>query len=299
MRVDASEIKTFRECGRKHQLSSRNRFHLRPLSPNDNLVFGTQFHECLAMMYLGTSLDKILEFINREVKDSVYWKTMDTMVKGYYNGPYQQDKDRYVVVDIEKSFNYKLCDVVNPDTGEIEDLVACGSIDMVCIDVETGRMVGFEHKTTKNFRPDIYNLIDEQPHLYTWALKKILEDYHTQGKYLEITETGPILINQVRKLQTKFDYLRVPCNYSARATEKFMASFVESATKIYLGQNNQEEISPGYMKCQMCDYATICLHYGYDDIDKEDLLQEFDGEFAVREADHLDEKTQRHVEDSD
>ena len=49
MRVDVSEVKSYRECKRKHQFSSRNRFHLRSTIPNPNLVFGTQFHEVLAM----------------------------------------------------------------------------------------------------------------------------------------------------------------------------------------------------------------------------------------------------------
>ena len=108
MKVDVSEVKTFRECKRKHQYSSRNRFHLRAVTPNDNLIFGTQFHECLAMMYMETPLDKILEWVNQEVKDAVHWKVMDCMVKGYYNGPYQEDKERYVVIDIEKSFEYPI-----------------------------------------------------------------------------------------------------------------------------------------------------------------------------------------------
>lgn len=318
MRIDVSEVKTYRECTRKHQFSSRNRFHLKPVIPNDNLVFGTQFHECLAMMYLGTSLDKILEFVNDEVKDSVHWKVMDNMVKGYYNGPYQADKDRYVVVDIEKSFNYpigakgyfgdldKLTYVLNPadewyavdeDGVTYEPIIACGSIDMICIDVTTGQLVGFEHKTAKNFRPEVYDLVDEQPRLYSWALKKILEDYHKKGKYLEVLEIGPIYLNQVKKLQTKFDYKRSICKYTDIDLAQFMRSFINSAQEISRGRNVLPE--PGYMKCSMCDYADLCMHYGYNPIDKDELLQEFDGEFVERDVDHLEEKTSRHNAEAD
>lgn len=312
MKIDVSEVKAFRECKRKHQFSSRNRFHLRPIKPNDNLIFGTQFHEVLAMMYMGTSLDSILEWINREVTDSVYWKTMDTMVKGYYNGPYQEDKKRYVVIDIEKSFNYPL-DIKDsgPVNGEIkyvqsedgwvavddegethETICACGSIDMICIDTQTGTLVGFEHKTAKNFRPDIYDLVDEQPRLYSWALKKILEDYHAQGKYLEVQETGPIYLNQVRKLQTKFDYHRSICQYTDTDLARFMQGFIRSAHLIADGVDILPE--PGFMKCQMCDYADLCMHYGYNDITLDDVKEEFEGEFEVRDVDHLEEKASRH-----
>lgn len=317
MRIDVSEVKTYRECKRKHEFSSRNRFHLRPIVANDNLIFGTQFHEVLAMMYMGTSIDTILEWINREVTDSVQWKVMDNMAKGYYNGPYQVDKDRYVVVDIEKSFNYPIgfigeatTDIVSikkDDTDKWigvdsegivhEAICICGSIDMICIDVQTGRMVGFEHKTAKNFRPEVYNLVDEQPRVYTWALQKILEDYHAQGKYLEIFETGPIYLNQVKKLQTKFDYKRDVCEYSASDLHNFMTGFCNTALAI---ANKDDTIpTPGFMKCQMCDYADLCMHYGYADIDKEELLEEFSGEFEERECDHLDEKAQRHNPEAD
>lgn len=315
MRIDVSEVKSFRECKRKHQFSSRNRFHLRPIVPNDNLVFGTQIHECLAMMYMGTSLDKILEFVNSEITDSVYWKTADTMIKGYYNGPYQTDKDGYVVVDIEKSFCYPV-GIVGIALAEIVDyqkdlegnwiaidadgiiheaIVACGSIDMVCIEVATGRFVGFEHKTAKNFRPEIYDLVDEQPRTYYWALKQILEDYHKQGKYLEVTECGPIFLNQVKKLQTKFDYKRSVCQYKEEDLSRFMKGFVRSANLIADGTDILPE--PGFMKCSMCDYADLCMHFGYCDIAVADVQKEFGDEYEVREFDHLDEKASRHVEE--
>ena len=321
MRIDVSEIKTFRECKRKHQFSSRNRFHLRPIAPNDNLIFGTQFHEVLHMMYLGTSIDKILEWINTEVTDSVYWKTMDTMTKGYYENVYLKDKDRYVVVDIEKSFNFPIgfigeeqmnidsgyydiefrknaegkWEAVNGDGTIYEAIVACGSIDMICIDVQIGMLVGFEHKTAKNFRPAIYDLVDEQPRLYSIALRKILDEYHSQGKYLEVTEVGPIYLNQVRKLQTKFDWHRSECKYTDIDLARFMAAFVKDAKRIAAGGLELPE--PGFMKCQMCDYADLCMHYGYNDIDKDELVKEFEGEFEIRDVDHLEEKTSRHNED--
>lgn len=322
MRVDVSEVKTYRECHRKHEFSSRNRFHLRPIAPNDNLIFGTQFHEVLAMMYMGTSLDKILEWINDEVTDSVYFKIMTCMANGYYNGPYQEDKDRFQVIDIEKSFNYPVgCKdlyavssrlltyskdedgnwVAVDENGEIHEAISiCGSIDMVVIDKETNTMCGFEHKTAKNFRPEVYNLVDEQPRVYSWALKRILKDYHDQGKYLDVKEVGPIYLNQVKKLSTKFAYERAACQYTEGDLNNFMQAFVNTVKRIAIHGNDPLDMlpQPGYMKCSMCDFADLCMHYGYEDIKLDALTKEFDGEFEVRDHDHLDEKAQRHNEEA-
>lgn len=325
MKIDTSEIKTYRECHRKHEFSSRNRFHLRPIKSNDNLVFGTQFHEVLAMIYLGTSEDKILEWITREVTDPQMNRMMNNMFEGYYHGPYQQDKERYVLVDIEKSFNYPIA--VNPtavvgeytvdhepwdfkqvngqwvavdNNGELYDAICvCGSIDMICIDTKTGKLVGFEHKTAKNFRPEVYDLLDEQPRVYSWALRRILGDYHAQGKLLEVTEVGPIYLNQVKKLISKFDYQRVTCMYTDEDLSNFMKLFERDMYKVAMYTYDPEDSlpTPGYMKCQMCDYADLCMHYGYANIQIDDLVKEFDGEFEVRDHDHLEEKTSRHVEE--
>lgn len=323
MRVDVSEIKTYRECHRKHEYSSRNRFHLHPIVPNDNLIFGTQFHEVLAMMYLGTSIDKILEWIDKEVTNPTHFRIMSTMAEGYYNGPYKEDKERYEVVDIEKSFNYPIgikdpnelgvdeayfgikyskdengdWIAVDADGQMYETVCVCGSIDMVVIDKRTNKLCGFEHKTAKNFRPEVYNLIDEQPRVYSWALKRILQDYHSQGLYTDIHDTGPIFLNQVKKLQNKFAYERSVCTYSAEDLANFMELFTRDAQHIANHTDDPTDAlpQPGYMKCQMCDYADICMHYGYANINKEELIKEFSGEFEVRDHDHLDEKAERHV----
>jgi CRISPR/Cas system-associated exonuclease Cas4 (RecB family) len=287
MRIDVSEIKTYRECKRKHQFSSRNRFHLVPTKPADNLIFGTQFHEILHSIYLGVPLDKILAWIDKEITDPVYWKTATAMAEGYYKEIYlPQDKDRYKVIDIEKAFEF-------PITGDSE-IVACGSIDMIALDVQTNELVGFEHKTAKNFRPDVYNFVDEQPRLYSVALRKILEEYKKTGRVANDVTIGPIYLNQVKKLQRSFDACRTECRYSEEDLSRFMKSFVASAKDI--SEDNKEELpEPGYMKCQMCDYADLCMHYGYAPINKDELLDEFEGEYHEREVDHLDEKSERAI----
>lgn len=326
IRVDCSEVKFLKSCARKHMYSSRNRMHLQPTIPNENLIFGTQFHEVLAMMYLETPLDKILEWIDREVTDPVKLRVMNAMATGYYDDPYQKDKKNYVVIDVEKGFCFPIdvvdgplqCDFkymlapMNPDDANSatewiavdaygavhETICACGSIDMICIEVPTGRLVGFEHKTAKNFRPDVYDLVDEQPRLYTLALARILADYHAQGKYLEVQESGPIYLNQVKKLSSKFDYKRVSCSYTLEDLAAFRKDFANKAKAIATGACGDAP-SPDFMKCQMCDYADLCAHYGYKEVKKEELLDEFEGEFEVRDHDHLDEKASRHNDDAD
>lgn len=313
MKIDVSEVKTYRECKRKHEFSSRNRFHLRSTIPNANLEFGTKFHEVLGKMYMGEPIEKILNWINENVTDSVQWKVMDNMARGYYNGPYQQDKERYVVVDIEKSFNYPIGAVDDnmypivhfvegdddnwlgvDENGDVHEAICiCGSIDMICIDKETGKLVGFEHKTAKNFRPEVYDLLDEQPRVYSWALQRILEDYHRAGKYTEVITTGPIFLNQVKKLQTKFDYHRSVCEYTESDLRNFMLAFMQTVDNIADAPDVCNP-DPGFMKCQMCDYADLCMHYGYANINKEELLKEFEGEYIVRERDHLEEKPSQH-----
>lgn len=291
MRIDVSEIKTYKDCQRKHLFSSRNRYHLVPNKPNDNLIFGTQFHEVLHMIYLGSPLEKILAWIDKEVTDSVHWKVMDNMAKGYYNGPYQQDKERYEVIDIEKKFQYQPFE-------SNKDILLCGSIDMVCIDKTTNKFVGFEHKTAKNFRPEVYDLLDEQPRVYTWALKRILEDYHKEGKYLDVKEVDCVILNQVKKLQTKFDYQRVECRYTDGEIEAFMHYLSNTISDIAFSASASDP-QPSFMKCQMCDYADLCMHYGYEMPKEDDILNEFEGEYEVRDHDHLDEKAERHNDISD
>lgn len=293
MKVDVSEVKSYRECKRKHELSSRNRFHLRPTIPNPNFQFGTQFHECLHAMYLKTPIESILKYIDDNVTDSVLWRVMTAMVKGYYEGPYQIDATKYEVLDIEHSFEYPL---INDETGEPVGTNVCGSIDMLVKDLDTGLLVGFEHKTAKNFRPEVYDLVDEQPRVYFWAMKKTLEDWHAQGQHLDITGVDCVILNQCKKLQTKFQYQRVECRYDDEDLANFMKSFEHTAMQIVADEPEAPE--PGYMKCSMCDYATVCMHYGYKHIDLDNLLQEFEGEFEVRENDHLEDKTKRVVEEA-
>lgn len=291
MKVDVSEIKSLRSCERKHQFSSRNKFHLVPTVPNPNLFLGTVFHECLHSMYMGTSVGNILKYIENNVKDSVQYAVLTNMIKKYYEGPFADDMIRYTVVDIERSFQYPL--YISEDTGEVVEV--CGSIDMLVIDNDTKMLVGFEHKTAKNFRPDIYDLVDEQPRVYFWAMQQILKEWHKQGQHLDIIGVDCVMINQVKKLQRGFDYKRVECRYPEEDIANFFTGFIRDAQRIQRPEDLVTVPQPDFMKCQMCDYVSLCMHYGYKKVDMDDLLEEFEGEYKVREQDHLEDKTVRIV----
>lgn len=290
MRIDVSEVKCYRECKRKHEFSSRNRLHLRLIVSAPNLVFGTLYHECLHMMYLGASIDKVLAMAAKEVSDASELRMITQMITGYYTAVLPADLEQFQILDIEKSF--KMDSGIITNEGELVEY--CGCIDMVAIDRNTKQLVGFEHKTAKNFRQPIYNLVDEQPRLYSIALKQMLEDYHKKGLHLDIESTGPIYLNQIKKLMSKFEYKRDACVYSDKDLQNFYKAFKETAVQIVA--NGPESPEPGFMKCQMCDYQTLCLQYGYEDIDLPALLNEFGEEFIVRDVDHLDEKVERSEE---
>lgn len=305
MRFDVSEMKTASECGRKWQLSSRNAFHLRPKVANPNLFFGSLFHECLHTLYLGGDIDKVVEQAVREcVGDSAQQKVIENMLRGYYDQVLLDDLSRYKVLDIEHSVNFDLpVNDVDPETGEqLDPIHVCGSIDMVTEEIGTHAIWGFEHKTASKFRPDIYLAMDEQPRVYFIELMHLVEqmniDYYAKYKEPGPYTVGGIFINEVKKSQRKFEYLRRPCKYSKRQMEAFVKLLVQRALRIRDMKNDPSLCStdPGYLKCQMCDYATICQMYTYDFLDKDAILDEFAEEFEVREVDHLDEKVERRIE---
>lgn len=325
MRVDVSEIKTFKACKRQWQLSSRNRFHLTPRVAPPQLALGTIFHEALAQLYLGVSLDKVMEMVRKEMSNDSDGALL-AMIPGYYNNVLPGDLDRFKVLDIEHHFEFIPTtsdgeplfpfNYVIDETGEIVGepaLTICGSIDMICLDVEQNKIYGFEHKTCKNFRDESYLWMDEQPRVYTWALQKYVEEYNAKryDTYLEdvlngynVVEPEPatlggIYLNEVKKLLRNFQYHRTLCIYSDEDLDNFMKSFFSTCSQLEHMVNNNDFAAPqpNYFTCQMCTFRTICSTYMYNNLDKETVLEEFQEEFVEREEDHLDEKMERSLEE--
>lgn len=198
MKVDVSEIKTFKACRRQWKLSSRNKFHLRPIVAAPQLALGTIFHEALAQLYLGVEYDKVMAMVRREMqtdKDAA----LLAMIPGYYQKVLPGDLERFQVLDVEHHFNiapvtsegeylFPLEQAKNPDGTDMVDnngepvmvpsLTICGSIDMIVLDKEQNKIYGFEHKTCKDFRDDTFAWMDEQPRVYTWALQEYVRNYN-------------------------------------------------------------------------------------------------------------------------
>lgn len=317
MKVDVSEIKTFKACARQWQLSSRNRFHLRPMVTPPQFAFGTLFHESLAQLYLGVSLEKVMTMVRREMQTDTDAALL-AMVPGYYKNVLPGDLDRFTVLDIEHHFNiapttsqgeylFPLVPSTDPKTGEhIYDangdpvmepgLTICGSIDMIVLDKEQGKIYGFEHKTCKNFRAESYLWMDEQPRVYTWALKQYIQQYNQQHS-TEYT-LGGVYLNEVKKLLRQFQYQRTLCTYSDEDLDNFMRSFFNDCKNCKHAVDNDSYAAPkpSYWSCTMCSFNSICSTYMYENLDREKILHEFSEEFVERTEDHLEEKTERSTE---
>lgn len=315
MRVDVSEIKTYKGCKRQWKLSSRNGFHLRPLVTPSHFALGTIFHESLHQMYMGVELDKIMKFVRQEISHDNEAALL-AMVPGYYKKVLPYDLDRFKVLDIEHHFNFVPAD---PETGEVIDaeVEVCGSIDMICLDVAENAIYGFEHKTCKNFRDSSFMWMDEQPRVYTYALMLYVQEYNAKKdmEYLrawsewqkagEVPELEPakpepatlggIYINEVKKLLRDFKYQRTLCKYPEGDLTNFLRAFFGTCSACHqsVESNDPAYPAPSYFGCSMCDFKTICETYMYSTLDQKTVLEEFKEEFKVREGDHLDEKTER------
>lgn len=307
MKIDVSEIKTFRHCKRQWQLSSRNQFHLTAMVQPTAFAVGTVFHESLHKLYLGKDIEDVKQYIaNSEVSkdDKVL---LYSMIQGYYRNVLYKDQERFDVLDIEYHFEIpvkEMCVELGIPVelvADCEDVTLCGSIDMICVDKQTGEVWGFEHKTAKNFRNEVYCWMDEQPRLYYAALlrrvKQLNEQLHREGK-LAYYELGGVYINEVRKLIRASESKRTPLSYPDDDLRNFMYGLLTSVAECHKMVNDDRiprVPQPDYMVCTNCMFNTICQTYQYADIKLPELLDEFSMEFKVREQDHLEEKTEVEV----
>lgn len=314
MKVDVSEIKTFKACRRQWQLSSRNRFHMRPIVTPTQFALGTIFHESLAQLYLGVSLDKVMAMVRREMKTDNEAALL-AMIPGYYNKVLPGDLDRFTVLDIEWHFEVppttsdgeylfpiehqvdaktgELCYDDNGDPIMVPSLIICGSIDMIVVDKAEGKIYGFEHKTCKNFRDESFLWMDEQPRVYTWALQHYIRNYNE--KHGTDYTLGGVYLNEVKKLLRQFQYQRTLCTYTDEDLDHFMQAFFTDCTacKHAVDNNSYAAPKPSYFSCGMCSFKTICSTYMYAPLNESEVLEEFKEEFVKREEDHLEEKTER------
>lgn len=323
MKIDVSEIKAFKACRRQWQLSSRNKFHMRPRVTPPQFNLGTIFHEALHQLYLGVSLEKVMTMVKKEMMSDSDVALL-AMIPGYAREVLPDDLDRFHVLDIEHKFSFVPADA----TGELlfpdSELEIVGSIDMIAIDHAENKIYGFEHKTAKSFRDESYLWMDEQPRLYTYALQQYVDRYNaTKHKewlahceavaasnvagtgFRESPEEpepatlGGIYLNEVKKLLRSFQYHRVLCKYDDEDMDNFLKSFYDTCLKCEhaVATNGFDAPNPSYFNCQMCSFKTICATYMYSPLNKEAVLKEFEEEFVERTEDHLEEKSERKADD--
>jgi len=303
IRVDVSEIKSFRGCKREWELSSRNRMHLTPRVSASHFAFGNIFHEALHQLYLGQPVDKVMEMVRKEMDPSTDAALL-AMIPGYAKNVLPGDLDRFTVLEIEHRFQ-----IVTP----ISELELTGSIDMIALEDATNEIWGFEHKTTKSFREATYLWMDEQPRVYTQALLDYVDRFNRaryekwENDCASLREGDPfpdepvpyklggIYINEVKKLLRDFQYRRTACQYPRDDLVRFMTQLYGTAHELIMTVQHDLSVtpSPSFFQCQLCSFKTICSTYMYSTLNKDEIVQEFEEEFKVREVDHLDEKQER------
>lgn len=288
MRVDISEIKTYRQCPRKWQFTSRNAYHMRPVVTPRHFTFGTIFHEALHQLYLGANPDKVLQWVGEQidVANNPGEAALLSMIRGYIDEVLPQDLERYEIIEVEHHFEEPLT----------ENIKLCGSIDMIAYDREEQALVAFEHKTCKNFRTGAYLALDDQLRVYNWVLSRmaIHDVKHNHPK------CGGVILNETRKLLRKFENKRQIHNESSIELEEYVRSLKLPVLSLERTQAMLKIAAPqpcaDFMSCQMCEFNSICETYGTKRIPvEEQLLDEFQMEFQKRECDHLDEKAEREV----
>lgn len=334
MTVDVSEVKEFRHCKRKWQLSSRNQFHIRPVVTPTAFKLGTIFHDSLHKLYLGKDIEEVVKYISSELDgpaDDKDRAMLISMITGYNNEVYPEDAKVFKVLDIEHHFKLDPKDCIDAQGwsmlrldwqfDELLDVQIAGSIDMIALNTVTNEIWGFEHKTAKNFRNEVYLWMDEQPRLYYAALQQYVAQlnarrysdwvYYCKAKEAECAKlhmpvtklpsspapykVGGVYINEVRKLVRAFDCKRSALKYDDDDLRNFMIAFLTSCAechKMVAQPDSMRLPTPDMMTCMTCQYNTICQAIQYKTPDKDFILKEFSKEYKERETDHLEEKTE-------
>ena len=256
--LSANELRQYSECARKRYYSSRDYLAIRSTKPNASLELGTAIHRMLEYYYtqgyqkivqgndVESALNSLEDFIPENIEniDAVTFNC----IKKCYREYFEQDLERYEIIGTEQEFNLSDWPIIGVQYH--------GQIDMVVIDKESGKLMFFEHKTCKDFRPEIYNRFDIQLHIYS--------EYGRQLAYMMDLEWGGVILNEIKKAKTERGFAVHRMYYLYDDEESL--SFFKWITKKTIGvvsPNNEHEPCNNYMTCKMCDYAPICLQYGY------------------------------------
>ena len=276
--LSANEIRTFCECPRKRYYSSRDCLALRGNSPRGALLLGDAFHK--GLQYYYTEMNRLYdEFVAThggeipgeydllDLLDSIPTfeppmildengnpiQAMDAAQLAMLNNMLTIYKER--IPDDIAHFEVLSCEqTFSIENWPITDVMYHGYVDMVIRERENGLIYFFEHKTCKDFRPEIYDRFDIQLHLY---------GYYGALEYGE--NFGGIVLNQVKKAKTDRGYAndRKTFHYSIEELEDFKM-WLTQKTRALISPDNIHAPCNNYMSCKMCEYANICLKYGYE-----------------------------------
>lgn len=262
----ANEIRQYSECARKRYYSSRDCLALKPVATNGNLILGKRVHEMLDYYYtegnkrtqedISFDLLKALEagefapFSRVESFEEELGANLGVFncLEKLYLTRLSEDLKKYEILGTEVEFTL--------NDWPIKGVQYHGQIDMIARDREKNCIVFFEHKTSKDFRPEIYNRFDIQLHIYS--------AYGVLYSQMQELPWGGMVLNELKKAKTERGYAdhRMYYLYSDKEMSDF-EQWIAKKTAAAISSDNHHEPCNNYMTCKMCDYAPICLAYGY------------------------------------
>lgn len=213
--MSTSEIKTYKNCRRQWEFTSRNRMMVKPRITPKALALGTLWHEALASLYSGANYDAVWALVQQEMTEND--TALKAMLPQYYEQVLKQDMQDWKVLEVEHKFYFPTglsrlsddtavcpkCDRVFdsnvkalwpqhseefPDilgrcmdcnvaiVPQILEVHMTGAIDLIVYDESNDQVLGIEHKTCAKFRDDVFGHLDEQPRVYFEALNHYIEN---------------------------------------------------------------------------------------------------------------------------
>ena len=282
--LSANEIRQYSECARKRYYASRDHLAVRPTKTGDALLLGKKIHEMFEHYYLRgqKAIEKLAEIpdsstgefidLDAELPEDFVREALELVEpfqlsdedtealgsnlavfncihKNYVEGRLVEDLCKYEPLASEMEFKL--------NHWPIDEVQYHGQIDLIVRERGTRKIWFMEHKSSRDFRPEIYNRFDIQLHIYT-----VVGHNYCNA---EDCEWGGIILNEVKKAKTERGYAEHRMYYTYNYEE--MASFTSwltAKTKAAVSPTNVHEPCNTYMTCKMCEYANICLKYGYE-----------------------------------
>ena len=265
----ANEIRTASECARKRYYASRDCLAIRANKPAKALLLGGAIHTCLQYYY--TELDKKIKEVGlakptledcQDLLDTIPQLALEgydlldkdsqkiySLISEMYKEQIAVDLVSYEVISCELAFHM--------DDWPVADCMYHGFVDMVVKGREDDKIYFFEHKTCANFRPEIYDRFDIQLHIYAEYGKRYCD--------AEGCDFGGMILNQIKKAKTEkgYDTKRDLISYNDKELEDFYI-WLKQKTEAVISPDNHHSPCNNYMTCKMCEYAPICLKYGYE-----------------------------------